>query len=75
MNCGLGTTFTDALADMMGEATEWQDRIIEQAEELGRLRNELQGKAGSLGLQAGDIPITMEEAILVPEGEIAGNGS
>ena len=53
---------------MTGEQSGLHDRVIEMAEDLGRLRSELQGKAVSLGLQAGEIPMSMEEAILVLEG-------
>ena len=55
---------------MTGEQSELHDRVIEMAEELGRLRSELQGKANALGLQAGEVPMSMEEAIQVLEGEM-----
>ena len=38
---------------MYGEQSEMQNKIVGLAEELGRLKSELQGKGTALGLQGG----------------------
>ena len=47
-----------------------QNKIVGLAEELGRLKSELQGKGNALGLQGEETPMSMEEAMQVPEGEM-----
>ena len=47
-----------------------QDRLLQMAEELGRMKCELAGKSAALGLGEGEDPITPAEARELPESEM-----
>ena len=47
-----------------------QDKLLGLAEEVGRLKSELEGKLIALGLGTGETPMTMHEATVAAEGEI-----
>ena len=47
-----------------------QERLVEAAGEVGRLKGELEGKLIALGLGSEDVPISMQEATAMPEDEM-----
>ena len=55
---------------MAGEMAAMQDRVVSMAEDLGRLKSELRGKAMALDLGEGEAPMSAGEASRVLEGEL-----
>ena len=47
-----------------------QERLVDVAEEVGRLKSELEGKLIALGLGAGEVPMSMQDATAASEEEV-----